>query len=150
MPIVRKKGEERGYQVDKKVQNPKGKMLKIKKSFITNTMPINKKMMDNMKKEYGAKKAKGVYYGLENKMKKEAPEKAKKVFNLAKTKAKKALPSVAEALAKGFGRIKKRAQAMKVPKALPAVMKDIKPKKGKKLFEGASLMASAKKFKTKK
>lgn len=33
-------------------------------------MPIKKKMMQNLKKEYGDKKGKDVYYALENKKKK--------------------------------------------------------------------------------
>lgn len=33
-------------------------------------MPIKKKMMQNLKKEYGSKKGKDVYYALENKKKK--------------------------------------------------------------------------------
>lgn len=32
-------------------------------------MPVNQKKMKNLKKEYGAKKAKKVYYALENKSK---------------------------------------------------------------------------------
>lgn len=30
-------------------------------------MPVNKKMMDSMKKQYGAKKGESVYYAMENK-----------------------------------------------------------------------------------
>lgn len=30
-------------------------------------MPVNQKVMRNLKKEYGAKKGKSVYYALENK-----------------------------------------------------------------------------------
>ena len=33
-------------------------------------MPVNRKMMANMKKEYGSKKGESVYYAMENKMKK--------------------------------------------------------------------------------
>jgi hypothetical protein len=33
-------------------------------------MPVNRKMMANMKKEYGSKKGERVYYAMENKMKK--------------------------------------------------------------------------------
>ena len=33
-------------------------------------MPVNRKMMSNMKKEYGSKKGESVYYAMENKMKK--------------------------------------------------------------------------------
>jgi hypothetical protein len=33
-------------------------------------MPVNRKMMANMKKEYGKKKGEQVYYAMENKMKK--------------------------------------------------------------------------------
>jgi len=33
-------------------------------------MPVNKKMMKNIKKQYGAKKGAKVYYALENKRKK--------------------------------------------------------------------------------
>jgi hypothetical protein len=33
-------------------------------------MPVNKKMMKNMKKEYGEKKGESVYYAVEQKMKK--------------------------------------------------------------------------------
>ena len=33
-------------------------------------MPVNRKMMANMKHEYGEKKGKSVYYAMENKMKK--------------------------------------------------------------------------------
>jgi len=33
-------------------------------------MPVKKKMMASMKKEYGAKKWERVYYAMENKMKK--------------------------------------------------------------------------------
>lgn len=33
-------------------------------------MPINQKMMRNMKKEYGSKKGESIYYALENKKKK--------------------------------------------------------------------------------
>lgn len=42
-------------------------------------MPVNKKMMKDLKKEYGAKKGKSVYYALENKQKaaKKAPAKKK-------------------------------------------------------------------------
>ena len=50
-------------------------------------MPVNKKKMAAMKKEYGAKKAKEVYYAVENKQK----QKKKKP---AKGKSKK-LPSKA-------------------------------------------------------
>jgi len=32
-------------------------------------MPVNRKMMKNMKKEYGEKKGENVYYAMENKMK---------------------------------------------------------------------------------
>lgn len=39
-------------------------------------MPINKKKMDALKKQYGAKKGKDVYYALENKAK--ASKKKKK------------------------------------------------------------------------
>lgn len=42
-------------------------------------MPINKSMMAAMKKEYGSKKGKSVYYAMENKMKSEGkPVKKKK------------------------------------------------------------------------
>lgn len=40
-------------------------------------MPINQKKMKNLKKEYGAKKAKKVYYALENKAKQKQKKKAK-------------------------------------------------------------------------
>jgi hypothetical protein len=32
-------------------------------------MPVNKKMMSNMKKQYGKEKGKDVYYAVENKIK---------------------------------------------------------------------------------
>jgi len=35
-------------------------------------MPVNESMMANMRKQYGAKKGKDVYYALENKMKSKA------------------------------------------------------------------------------
>jgi len=38
-------------------------------------MPVNKKKMAAMKKEYGAKKGTQVYYALENKMKKKHKKK---------------------------------------------------------------------------
>lgn len=47
-------------------------------------MPVNKAMMASMKKEYGAKKAKSVYYAVEAKQKAAAKGKSK-----AKPKAKK-------------------------------------------------------------
>lgn len=34
-------------------------------------MPINKKMMSSIKKEYGVKKGEKIYYAVENKMKNE-------------------------------------------------------------------------------
>jgi hypothetical protein len=47
-------------------------------------MPVNKAMMASMKKEYGAKKGKSVYYAVEAKQKAAAKGKSK-----AKPKAKK-------------------------------------------------------------
>jgi hypothetical protein len=41
-------------------------------------MPINKSMMENMKKQYGAKKGKDVYYAVEAKQKAAAKKKPKK------------------------------------------------------------------------
>ena len=41
-------------------------------------MPINKSMMESMKKQYGAKKGKDVYYAVESKQKSAAKKKAKK------------------------------------------------------------------------
>lgn len=41
-------------------------------------MPINKSMMAAMKKEYGAKKAKAVYYAVEAKQKSSKTSKSKK------------------------------------------------------------------------
>ena len=44
-------------------------------------MPVNKSMMESMKKQYGAKKAKSVYYAVEAKQKaskKKAKKKKKK------------------------------------------------------------------------
>jgi hypothetical protein len=38
-------------------------------------MPVNKKEMKNLKKEYGAKKGKQIYYALENKQKAKAKRK---------------------------------------------------------------------------
>lgn len=38
-------------------------------------MPINRKKMNAMKKEYGAKKAKQVYYAMENKAKAKSKKK---------------------------------------------------------------------------
>ena len=38
-------------------------------------MPINKKKMSSMKKQYGKEKGKDVYYALENKQKKSKPKK---------------------------------------------------------------------------
>ncbi len=40
-------------------------------------MPINKAMMKNMKKEYGKKQGKNVYYAMENKMKQKEEKKKK-------------------------------------------------------------------------
>lgn len=40
-------------------------------------MPINKKMMSSMKKQYGKEKGKDVYYAVENKLK-QKKKKAKK------------------------------------------------------------------------
>ncbi len=40
-------------------------------------MPVNKSMMAAMKKEYGAKKGKSVYYAVEAKQKAKAKTKAK-------------------------------------------------------------------------
>ena len=93
-------------------------------------MPVNKPMMRNMMKEYGKKKAKDVYYGLENKMKKAAPKKAEKVFNLQKP-VKKDGP-----VARGLRKVVKGPQApvkktplmQKIAKAIPAKLKDIKAK----------------------
>jgi len=36
-------------------------------------MPVNRKKMKNLKKEYGPKKGEDVYYAMENKMKKKKP-----------------------------------------------------------------------------
>lgn len=45
-------------------------------------MPIKKKLMSNLKKEYGSKVGENVYYGMETKAKKKnAPKKLKKIFN---------------------------------------------------------------------
>ncbi len=49
-------------------------------------MPINRALMKSMKKEYGKKSGKEVYYKMENKMKHESPRKAKKIFNVRKDK----------------------------------------------------------------
>ena len=38
-------------------------------------MPIKKKMMASMKKQYGKEKGKDVYYALENKQKRKKPNK---------------------------------------------------------------------------
>ena len=38
-------------------------------------MPINKKMMASVKKQYGKEKGKDVYYALENKQKQKKPKK---------------------------------------------------------------------------
>lgn len=40
-------------------------------------MPINKKMMESMKKQYGAKKGKDVYYTVEQKQKTSSKKKKK-------------------------------------------------------------------------
>lgn len=40
-------------------------------------MPVNKSMMEAMKKEYGAKKGKSVYYAVEAKQKAKGKTKAK-------------------------------------------------------------------------
>jgi len=37
-------------------------------------MPVNRKMMNTIKKEYGPKKGEDVYYAMENKMKKNKPK----------------------------------------------------------------------------
>lgn len=42
-------------------------------------MPIKKKLMNNLKKKYGEKKGKDVYYGLEQKARQET--RLKKIFN---------------------------------------------------------------------
>jgi hypothetical protein len=47
-------------------------------------MPINREMMSSMRKEYGAKKAKEIYYAMENKMRKSNPKEAVKVFGKLK------------------------------------------------------------------
>ena len=56
-------------------------------------MPINKKMMASMKKEYGTKKAKAIYYAVEAKQKaagKQPKEQPGKITKPAtKTKGKK-------------------------------------------------------------
>ncbi len=41
-------------------------------------MPINKKMMSNMKKQYGKEKGKDVYFAVENKQKQAKSKKPKK------------------------------------------------------------------------
>lgn len=38
-------------------------------------MPVNKKMMSSMKKQYGKEKGKDIYYAIENKQKKKKPKK---------------------------------------------------------------------------
>lgn len=47
-------------------------------------MPINRKMMANMKKEYGKKSGKNIYYAMENKLKTENPKKAEKLYSKKK------------------------------------------------------------------
>ena len=47
-------------------------------------MPVNKKMMKNMKKEYGKEKGERVYYAMENKRKHKGAAKASLISNLAK------------------------------------------------------------------
>lgn len=48
-------------------------------------MPINKKKMSNLKKEYGEKKGESIYYALENKdkSKKKTSSKKKKQYYIA-------------------------------------------------------------------
>jgi hypothetical protein len=41
-------------------------------------MPVNKSMMESMKKQYGAKKGKNVYYAVEQKQKAAAKKQKKK------------------------------------------------------------------------
>lgn len=44
-------------------------------------MPVNRKMMQSMKKQYGAKKGKSVYYATENKMKVKRKQYGSSVFS---------------------------------------------------------------------
>lgn len=83
-------------------------------------------MMRNMVKEYGKRKAKDVYYGMENKMKKEAPKKAEKIFNVKPVQKGKSSP-----LKNIVGKIAKAAPRPlmnKLKAAMPAKLKDIKAK----------------------
>ena len=50
MPIVRKKGAKKGIVVKKKPNYPKGKTLKIKKSYLTKTTMMLGKMLSPAKK----------------------------------------------------------------------------------------------------
>lgn len=49
-------------------------------------MPVNMKMMKNMKKEYGEEKGEKVYYAMENKNKKKGSAKAALKHKLLKMK----------------------------------------------------------------
>lgn len=83
--------------------------------------------MRNMVNEYGKKKAKNVYYGLENKMKKTAPKKAEKVFNLQAPVKKTVLRGTKKAVMKGLqAPVKKTPLMQKVAKAVPKVMERFK------------------------